>query len=153
MTKKLYRSRRQRMLGGVSGGLAEYFDVDVTIVRLVWVLTFFAGGGGFLAYIIAWIVIPETPALEGELPAEEESGAESAAEETAEAEATEDAQRGEEDGKKGDSSKIIGLILIFLGLYLSAGQLIPRFLIRTYWPVALIALGLFFLVRGLKNRK
>lgn len=153
MAKKLYRSRRQRMLGGVSGGLAEYFDVDVTIIRLVWVLTFFAGGSGFLAYIIAWVVIPEPPVFVEELPAAEEFAAEGAGEETTEAAATEDAQRGAEDSKRGDGSKIIGLILILLGLYLAAGQLMPRFFIRTYWPVALIALGLFFLVRGLKNRE
>jgi phage shock protein C len=61
MAKKLYRSVNQKMLGGVCGGLAEYLDVDVTIIRLLWVglalvtaflpMTFF--------YIIAWIVMPQ----------------------------------------------------------------------------------------------
>lgn len=63
MTKKLYRSVSQKMLGGVCGGLAEYFDIDVSIVRLLFVgaalvtallpLTFF--------YIVAWIVVPQVP--------------------------------------------------------------------------------------------
>ncbi len=61
MAKKLYRSRRQRMLGGVSGGLAEYFDVDVTLIRLAWVFAFFAVGSGLLAYIIAWLLVPDNP--------------------------------------------------------------------------------------------
>lgn len=59
--KRLYRSRKERMLGGVCGGIAEYFDVDPTIVRLAWVLFTFAGGAGLVAYIIAWIIVPEAP--------------------------------------------------------------------------------------------
>ncbi|MDF1618880.1 PspC domain-containing protein [Petrocella sp. FN5] len=58
MEKKLYRSRTDRMLFGVCGGLAEYFSVDPTLVRLVMVL-FWMTGGGFLAYLIAAIVMPE----------------------------------------------------------------------------------------------
>ncbi|MCF8020191.1 MAG: PspC domain-containing protein [Vallitaleaceae bacterium] len=58
MEKKLYRSRTDRMLFGVCGGLAEYFNVDPTLVRLVMVL-FWMTGGGFLAYLIAAIIMPE----------------------------------------------------------------------------------------------
>jgi phage shock protein C len=47
------------MIAGVAGGIAEYFNVDVSIIRLLWVLAIFAVGGGLLAYIIAWIIIPE----------------------------------------------------------------------------------------------
>lgn len=61
MARRLYRSDRDRILGGVAGGIAEYFDVDPTLVRLVWVLLGLAGGSGILAYIIAWIIIPEEP--------------------------------------------------------------------------------------------
>lgn len=60
MNKNLYRSKAQRMLGGVCGGIAEYFDVDVTIVRLIWIFAMFVGGIGILPYIIAWIIIPES---------------------------------------------------------------------------------------------
>lgn len=60
--KKLYRSNVNRMLGGVCGGLAEYFNIDPTIVRLVAVLGFFATASAVLwAYIILWIVVPESP--------------------------------------------------------------------------------------------
>lgn len=58
MAKRLYRSRNDRMIGGVCGGLAEYFDIDPTIVRLGFVALFFIGGA-ILAYIIAWLVIPK----------------------------------------------------------------------------------------------
>jgi len=57
--KKLVRSKNDRMIGGVCAGIASYFDVDPAIVRVLWLLFVFAGGSGVLAYLIAWIVIPE----------------------------------------------------------------------------------------------
>lgn len=59
--KRLYRSRKDRMLGGVCSGLGTYFNIDPVLIRLAWVVGFFVGGVGFLAYIIAWIIIPEEP--------------------------------------------------------------------------------------------
>jgi phage shock protein C len=56
--KKLCRSRKDRMLAGVCGGLAEYFGIDPTWVRLLFVLFLFAGGAAFLVYLIMWIIIP-----------------------------------------------------------------------------------------------
>lgn len=56
--KRLYRSTHDRMLFGVCGGLAEYFDVDPTLVRLAWVIFCTFAGSGVLAYIIAAIIIP-----------------------------------------------------------------------------------------------
>lgn len=61
MKKRLYRSKKSRILGGVCGGIAEYFDVDPTLIRLAWILFTLAYGAGIIAYIIAWIIIPEKP--------------------------------------------------------------------------------------------
>ncbi|HZP22224.1 MAG TPA: PspC domain-containing protein [Terriglobales bacterium] len=58
---KLMRSRTDRKIAGVCAGFAEYFDIDVTIVRVVWLIVALFGGGGVLAYVIAWIVVPEEP--------------------------------------------------------------------------------------------
>lgn len=58
--KKLYKSNRDKKLAGVCGGIAEYFDIDSTIVRLAWVLFSLAGGSGLLAYILAAIIMPES---------------------------------------------------------------------------------------------
>jgi phage shock protein PspC (stress-responsive transcriptional regulator) len=55
------RSRAERKIAGVCAGFAEYFDLDVTVVRVVWLIVALFGGGGILAYIIAWIVMPEEP--------------------------------------------------------------------------------------------
>lgn len=59
--KKLYRSRTDRMIAGVCGGLGDYFDVDPTLIRLLFVFGFFATGSGLLwAYLIMMIIVPET---------------------------------------------------------------------------------------------
>ena len=62
MKKRLYRSKKDKMLAGICGGLAEYFDVDPSLVRLATVLLCLYAGTGLLVYIIAAIIIPEDPA-------------------------------------------------------------------------------------------
>jgi len=58
--KRLFRSRKNKMIAGVCAGIAEYFGVDPTVIRLSWViLTLISFGTGIIAYIIAWIIIPE----------------------------------------------------------------------------------------------
>ena len=59
--KKLMRSRSDEKIAGVCGGFAEYFDMDSTLMRLLWLALVLVGGWGLLAYIIAWIVMPEEP--------------------------------------------------------------------------------------------
>jgi phage shock protein C len=58
MPSRLYRSRSQKMIAGVSGGLGDYFDVDPVLIRLLFVVTAFISGVGILAYIVLWIVVP-----------------------------------------------------------------------------------------------
>lgn len=57
--KRLFRSRDNRMIAGVCAGLAEYVDIDPTIVRLLFVLGLFAGGATFWAYLVMMLVVPE----------------------------------------------------------------------------------------------
>jgi len=60
--KKLYRSRTDKKIAGVCGGLAEYFGIDATIVRVIAVVLLIPGGlPGFLPYLILWVVVPEEP--------------------------------------------------------------------------------------------
>ena len=59
MAKKLYRSRTNRMLGGVCAGLAEYFDRDPVLIRVIAVVTLLFGSAGFWAYVIMWLIVPE----------------------------------------------------------------------------------------------
>ena len=59
--KKLLRSTKNKMVAGVCGGIGEYFNVDPTVIRLLWVIfTLISMGAGVIAYIIAWIIIPES---------------------------------------------------------------------------------------------
>jgi phage shock protein C len=63
MDKRLYLSSSNKMLAGVCGGIAEYFSLDPTLIRLGWVLFVLLGGSGILAYIICALIIPKNPNL------------------------------------------------------------------------------------------
>lgn len=64
MDKRLYKSNENKMIDGVCGGIAEFFDIDPTLVRLGWVLFCALGGSGIIAYIISAIIIPRNPYIE-----------------------------------------------------------------------------------------
>ena len=88
--KRLYKSRKNRVISGVCGGIAEYFNVDPVLIRVIAVLFFFTGGASLIAYIVGMLIIPDQPweeAKEGEksqaprgpsvaLAGQEESGGE-----------------------------------------------------------------------------
>ena len=65
--RRLYRSRNQRVIGGVCGGVSEYLNVDVVIARIIALAIAFTGGGA-LIYLIAWVVIPDEPRTPEEAP-------------------------------------------------------------------------------------
>ncbi len=62
MVKKFYLSTTDKKIGGVCGGLAEYFEIDSLLVRLLFVFMFFSLGGGLLLYLLLWILAPKKPA-------------------------------------------------------------------------------------------
>ena len=137
MEKRLYRSRTERVLGGVCGGIAEYFGVDPTLVRLLALVLILAGGAGIIAYIIAWIVIPEEP---------EEEKAEEKPMITGER---------KEAGKK--DIELVAWILIFVGLIWFCLHLLSwwwpsRFIARLIFPVALIIVGILLLWERRKEK-
>ncbi len=59
--KKLHRSRKSRVIGGICGGVGEFLEVDPTVVRLIWAILAFTGWG-LLAYFLAWLIVPEESA-------------------------------------------------------------------------------------------
>lgn len=87
--KRLYRSENDVMLGGVCAGLGDYFDIDPTIVRLIFVVLFLSGSVGFWLYLVMWIVVPQASAagsstahvVEGHTVVDETPAAEAPAEE------------------------------------------------------------------------
>ncbi len=126
MEKKLYRSRHDRKIGGVCAGLADYLNVDATIIRLGAVLLVFADGIGLLAYIIAWIIMPERPlVIDGEVH-------------------TEPPERKDPS----PIGKVLpGLILIIVGLVFLINKFYWWFDFGDLWPVALIVVGLILLIK------
>jgi len=71
--KRLLRPRNGRKIAGVCAGFAEYFDLDVTVVRVVWLISVFVGAGlSLIAYVIAWIVMPEEPSVLAPAPVGEQ---------------------------------------------------------------------------------
>jgi phage shock protein PspC (stress-responsive transcriptional regulator) len=157
---RLYRSVQGRVIGGVAGGLADFFGMDPTIVRLIFVLLVIFGGSGVLLYVVLWIILPErniystfnqftTP------PPSAAPGDASGIGETFEGfnqektyyaanepitSATEVQQR-----KKIEGSLIGGVILIVIGSLFLIEKFIPRINFGDLWPVVLIAIGLILI--------
>ena len=67
MNKTLYRTEKNKMIGGVCGGLGEYFEIDPTLVRLFFALIFFGYGAGGMIYVLLWIIMPSEAMLEGKI--------------------------------------------------------------------------------------
>lgn len=65
MEKKIQRNTQDKMLAGVCSGLADYFDIDVTLIRVAFVVAFLAGFSGGLAYLILWVIVPVKRAMPG----------------------------------------------------------------------------------------
>ncbi|HMA60674.1 MAG TPA: PspC domain-containing protein [Halanaerobiales bacterium] len=151
MDKKLYRSKKDQIIGGVCGGIAEYFGIDSTLVRLAFVLFALIEGAGIIAYIIAWIIIPERP--EGTQKSEEEVYDVEIDKEDEEGEYKASAQEPEEEKKSKEQRKrILGLILVALGIFFIIDNWIPGFYWRRFWPVILIVLGVVLIYREVRGK-
>ena len=163
---KLYRTVQGRVVGGVAGGLADYFGMDPTIVRLIFVLLVIFGGSGVLLYIILWIILPEKntynnlTSYNSNIPPPTSSGS-----------GVGDAYDGFEQGrpykqenevfnqvteahqkKKMEGSLIGGAILIVLGSIFLLEKFIPRLDFSDLWPVLLISLGLILIFANLPRK-
>ncbi|MBL7996950.1 PspC domain-containing protein [bacterium] len=140
MPRKLYKSRHDKMIDGVCGGVAEYFGMSSALVRVLFILFGFFGGTGIIAYITAMILVPANP---GHKPAHNLSEQEAY-----------DIQ----NKKNVNYSLFWGIILILLGGVLFL-DLINMFEFRRFWrhfdwdfvvPIALIVVGLFLILSGSK---
>ncbi len=128
--KKLYRSRKDAMVAGVCGGIAEYVGIDSAIVRLIFAVLVMAGGIGVLAYFLAWIIIPE---------------------------GSNDSSFEKEDGSQtrmhmelsGDKMRMmIGFGFIGLGVLFFVNKFVPWFTFDIFWPAILIMIGAVILMKG-----
>ena len=155
--KKLYRSTTDKKIGGVCGGLAEYFDIDVLLVRLLFVVVALIGGGGVLLYIILWIVTPERPFAmnqpatpSGDSPKQESWERPVTPPDPAH---TEKPVPPVAKPHRNRGSLIGALVLITLGLLFLADEFIPRLSFGDLWPVILIVIGIGLLVNSVTRRR
>lgn len=125
MSKQLYRSRNNKVIAGVCGGVAEYFEVDPTIVRIAWLLLAFPGGIGLIAYIVCWIVMPEKSSV------------------VTSTDFYENEHQTSEDKDK--NKKIIGIVLIIIGSVFLFDIFFRWFDMAVVVPLAIIAIGIFVL--------
>lgn len=156
MERRLYRSQTDRMIWGVCGGLAKYFDIDPTIVRVIMVLLIFANGLGFLAYIILAIVVP----VEGPKPDTLESGRREDSEDikTIPEEPVND-QQSIQSGLTSETEQsaivsrnryFLGFVLIIVGIFFLLGNLGGFWWWSWWfmWPLVIIAIGLLIIFTG-----
>lgn len=149
--KRLYRSRKDRILGGVCGGLGEYFGIDPVWVRVIFVLLAFAQGIGIILYLILWVIVPQAPlTLEGvEVEVETEPPPEERLRQAAKemGEKMEEATQALRKKSKGGNI-FLGVALIVLGiLFLLQNLHIWWVDFGVLWPVLLIALGVYLLLK------
>ncbi len=151
MYKKLYRSITDKMIGGVCGGLADYFTVDPVIVRLLFVLAVIFGGSGIIAYIILWIVIPQKPYIITPInPEQPKDNSESTGEEK-KSENVEFDSNIRNNKQTNNRSIFAGSFLILLGGLFLLDNFVPHFHFGDFWPLILIGLGLAIIMNA-KNK-
>jgi phage shock protein PspC (stress-responsive transcriptional regulator) len=136
----LYRSRKDKVFGGVAGGIARSLNADPAIVRLIFALLIIVGGGGLLLYLILWIAIPEEPfeffqenMAAGQTQTEQEGGEPSAPFTPA-----------AYPQRRNNGALIAGLVLIAVGAIFLIDRLLPNIHIhfRDFWPIVIVIAGL-----------
>jgi phage shock protein C len=170
MTNRLYRSRDDRMLAGVAGGLADYWDADPSLIRLIWALLVIATGGvALVVYIVMAIVVPE----EGQYPmTRAEAAPEAAGQATSETQAATGvaappayavdprearraaraARHAERRANRGNTGPVlIGAFLIVLGAFFLVREWLPQIDFDWVWPAMLIVLGVAVLVASIRR--
>jgi len=152
--RRLYRCRHDRQLAGVAAGMAEYLDIDPTVVRILWILSAFLGGFTILLYIILAFVIPLEPAT-GPAPAWWGSAGEGASPESGPAGSTWQApgpHQRPDDRRGGRAGLFFGVLLIVFGTIAMANVLIPGWAISgLLWPGFILALGAALLVASIRR--
>jgi phage shock protein C len=146
MEKRIYRSKTNRVIGGVCGGMGDYFGIDPVLIRLLWVGSILLAGAGILFYLIAWVVIPEekvhktdstgsTPFTDYDSQSHfDANGSTSYAAGTS--------------GKAVDSKKgslVIAILFLFIGLFLLLNRFFAIFSWKIFIGIVFIFLGGVFL--------
>jgi phage shock protein PspC (stress-responsive transcriptional regulator) len=142
MEKKLQRDTRNKVIGGVCSGLANYFDIDVSLIRVLFVVMFLCASAGFWLYILLWLVMPAGQGGQTNYYVSPDGTTEVSSEEITDVVKTPIQNKG---------GLIAGLVLIGIGAVGLLNRFVPELDWSTAWPFLLIALGLFLIIP--KNKK
>ncbi len=149
--RTFYRSRVNRIIGGVCGGLSERLNFDVSIIRLIFVFLALFGGGGLLIYIVLWIVVPER---NWELPGQgTQTGQDFGSYQSANPYNQENQPPFESGDSPGRLNVILGAGLIVAGILFLMANFVTWLNIRDLWPAVLIVAGLALLFSQAKSTK
>ena len=157
--KRLYRSVSNRVIGGVAAGLANYFNLDPILVRLLFVIFTLFGGGAVLIYIILWIITPDEPYYvnpnQNQPDMETEQNQQQYQKEyQPQAEKPKDPMYKTDPKESRMRGNLIGgLVLITIGGIFLADQFIPRIDFGDLWPVVLIVIGIALLINAFGRKK
>lgn len=137
MNRRLYRCRHDRRIAGVAAGVAEYFELDPTLVRVAWFLSIFVGGFGLFLYIVMALIVPLEPLAEGELADD----------------ATAPVGHRHVARGSGRFTTIVGIALIFFGALAFIDVLLPAWSDswRYLWPTFLIGIGAILVVGAVRR--
>lgn len=165
MTDRLYRSRDDRMLAGVAGGLAEMLDADPSIIRIVWaVLVFLTGGLALLVYIVMAIVVPERPegveigrqadpsgggSTSGPVPEGGWVAPDGSVVPRASGSTPTGRGRPRDHADRTRGGLVAGLILILIGGFFLVRQFVPSIDLGFWWPTVAIGFGVLLIVLAL----
>jgi phage shock protein C len=147
--ERLYRPKNNRVIAGVCGGFAQYFRIDPTIIRIIWILISLSGTG-ILAYIVAAIIMPDEDKVVGSRNEWNESPKTEADDFVSSFESEKD-NWGEQPPKYNSERNrfVLGAILVGLGILFLGNQIIPRlFELKYLVPILLIGIGGFIVFRG-----
>ena len=154
--KRLYRSAKSKVFGGVAGGIAEYFEIDPVIIRLLFVVIAFAGGGGAVVYLILWIALPLEPitSFNMNMGSGEPFDAGTPGENnTADYTTGTSAPFNMPVKPENRNSLIGGIVLISLGIIFLANRFIPNINFSDLWPLVLVILGGVLIATSFAERK
>jgi phage shock protein PspC (stress-responsive transcriptional regulator) len=148
MNRRLYRSRTDTVIGGVAAGLADYLNADPALVRIAWaILVVITGGAALVAYVIAWIVVPEEP----DAPV---AAAEPTTDPvTGEVVATAPAPSAAPAPRSGMSAGVVvGLGLVLIGVWFLVREFLPPIDWSLIWPLILVGIGAIVLFSTMRRR-
>lgn len=166
MTERFHRSRTNRVIGGVAGGLAEYWNIDPVVARVLFIIIAMMTGIGFFLYIILWIIIPEEPYAMPNFGTDQKTDHAGSSKPDSESDSGKESEKqndfssfeykynyGNNVNTKSNGGRVFGgIALIGLGLFFLAERIFPYFDFEDFLPLVLIGIGIVLIINSNRNK-